>query len=167
MEAIEAILTRRSIREYTSETISPEAINDLLKAAMAAPSSHNVQPWHFIVIEDHQILDKIPETHPYATMLLQAQFAIAICGDIQVQPEVWMVDCALAAQNILLAAHAKGLGAVFVGVYPITSRMRELKDLLKLPDYILPLSLISMGYPKEPKAPANRFSSSKVHWGRW
>ena len=167
MDVMEAIFTRRSIREYTDAPISPEDINELLKAAMAAPSAHDAQPWHFIIIEDHQILDKIPETHPHAAMLLQAQLAIAICGDTQVQPDGWMVDCATAAQNILLAAHAKGLGAVYVGIYPIAARMQELKDLLNLPKYILPLALISVGHPKKKKASVDHYNPVKIHWDRW
>ncbi len=167
MDAMEAILSRRSIRRYTAETISPEVIEELLKAAMAAPSAYNVQPWRFIVIDDHQILDVIPEFHPYAGMLPQAQLAIAVCGDTLVQPDRWMLDCSTAAQNILLAAHARGLGAVWVGVYPVSERMKEIQNLLNLPDHILPLCLISLGHPQENKAPSNHYDPAKIHKNQW
>lgn len=167
MEAMEAILTRRSIRKYTDKPISPKCIDELIRAAMAAPSAHNAQPWHFVIIEDHQILDKIPETHPNAVVLYQAQVAIAVCGDSKNQSGWWMVDCAAATQNILIAAHARGLGGVWIGVYPIAARMRELQELIKLPDYILPLALVSLGYPAEHKEPANRYDAAKIHKNLW
>lgn len=167
MDAIEAILTRRSIRKYTAEKIADEIIDELLKAAMAAPSAFNAQPRHFMVIDDRLILDKIPEFHPYAEMLKQARTAIAICGDIMVQPDRWMLDCAASAQNILLAAHAKGLGAVWLGIYPAEERIKDLKNLLELPQNIIPLCLISLGYPQEKKKPSNRYDQDKIHKNRW
>jgi nitroreductase len=167
MDAIEAILSRRSIRKYSAEMIPQQIIDLLLKAAMAGPTAHNSQCWRFIVIDDHQIMDKIPEFHPYASMLLEAQLAIAICGDTSVQPDRWMLDCAAAAENILLAAHASGLGAVWVGIYPVAQRIRDVKQLLNLPDHIFPMGLISLGYPEETRAPSNRFDPSKIHKNQW
>ena len=167
MDAIEAILSRRSIRKYTSEQVSSEDIGIMLKAAMAAPSARDAQPWHFIVIDDHRILDTIPETHPNASMLFEAQLAIAVCGDSQYQPGWWMVDCAAAAQNLLLAAHAIGLGAVWIGFYPVAARMRELQGLVGLPSHILPLALIALGHPGEKKELLNRYDSGKIHRNYW
>jgi len=166
-DTIEAILTRRSIRKYSGELISQELIDDLLKAAMAAPSAHNAQSWHFVLIDDHQILDKVPEFHPYAAMLLEAPLAIAICGDTAVQPDRWMLDCSAAAENMLLAAHASGLGAVWVGIYPVSARIKDIKKLLDLPEHIMPLGLISLGYPGETKPPANRYDPAKIHKNQW
>lgn len=167
MGTIEAILSRRSIRKYTARKISLKKIEGLLKAAMAAPSAFNAQPWHFIIIDDRRILDKVPEFHHHSDMLLQAKTAIAVCGDTQVQPDRWMLDCSAAVQNILLTAHAEGLGAVWVGIYPVPERIKGLKDMLGLPDHIVPLALIPLGYPREKKSPANRYDPSKIHNNHW
>jgi nitroreductase len=167
MDAIEAIMSRRSIRKYSGEPVSQELVDLLLKAAMAGPTAHNTQCWRFVVIDDHQILDKVPEFHPYAAMLLQAQLAIAICGDTSVQPDRWMLDCSAAAENILLAAHASGLGAVWVGIYPVQERIKDIKKLLGLPDFIFPLGLISLGYPQEVKPQSNRYDPTKIHKNQW
>ncbi len=167
MEAIEAILTRRSIRRYTSKKVSAKVVEELLKVGMSAPSANNSQPWHFVVIDDRQILDRVPEFHAYSSMLYFAPLAIAVCGDSKVSPAYWVQDCSAATQNILLAAHASGLGAVWLGIYPINERVRELQKLLNLPEQIVPLSLISLGYPAANKPPENRFNADRVHLNRW
>jgi nitroreductase len=167
MEAMEAILTRRSIRKFKADIISEDTISELLKAAMCAPSAHNKQPWHFIVITDREILDIIPEFHPYASMLHEATAAILVCGDTHDATDFWVQDCSAATQNILLAAHAKGLGAVWLAVYPREDRIQELKNILDLPANITPLSLIALGYPDEKKNPSNRFNISRIHRNRW
>ena len=109
MDAIDALLTRRSIRKYTKEPVSDEAIKMLLEAAMAAPSAGDQQPWHFIVIRDRAILDEIPKLHPHAQMVKEAPVAIVVCGDERSvkYKDFWPQDCAAATQNLLLAAHAK------------------------------------------------------------
>ena len=167
MDAIEAILSRRSIRKYTGQKIPESLVEELLKAAMSAPSATNKQPWSFIVINEREILDKIPAFHPYADALYLAPLAVVVCGDSKSQPAFWVQDCAAASENILLAAHAVGLGAVWLSVYPREERVRNLRDLLGLPENIIPLSIISLGYPAEQKKPANRFSPDKIHYNRW
>ncbi|MBC8181673.1 nitroreductase family protein [candidate division KSB1 bacterium] len=166
---METILTRRSIRKYTEQPVSEDDVNDLLKAGMAAPSANNCQPWHFIVINDHQLMDKIPEFHPYSRMLRQASTAILVCIDKNLENAdgYGIQDCSAATQNILLAAHAKGLGAVWLGIYPRQVRINGIKELLKIPGDIVPLSLISIGYPKEEKPPVNRFNEARIHYNRW
>lgn len=169
METIEAICTRRSIRKYTSQPVSEEIIHELLAAAMYAPSAGNQQPWHFVVIRARQILDAIPEFHPYAKMLKNAPAAISVCGDpaLEKYRDRWMLDCSAATQNILLAAHAKGLGAVWVGLYPEVSRMDGVRNLLALPKHIVPLSLIPIGYPSEQVPQPRRFNPSRIHYDKW
>lgn len=167
MEALEAIFSRRSIRRYAADKIPPEIIGGLLKAAMAAPSASNKQPWHFIVITTKEVLEAVPLFHPYAGMLTEASAAIAVCGNIEVQPDFWIQDCAAATQNILLAAHAGGLGAVWLAIYPREARIEGLRKLLDLPANILPLSLVALGYPDEKKSPSNRYNPSKIHFNRW
>lgn len=167
MDAMKAILTRRSIRKYTDQAIPENLINDLLKAAMSAPSATNKQPWNFIVINDREILDQVPSFHPYADMLYLAPLAIAVCGDTLLQSAFWVEDCSAASENILLAAHAGGLGAVWTAVYPREDRIEGLRKLLALPENIVPLSLIALGYPAEKKSPSNRFNPSRIHYNRW
>jgi nitroreductase len=136
---------------------------------MAAPSANNCQPWHFVVLTDHKIMDKIPEFHPYSKMLCEASVAILICVDKKRQSAegYGIQDCSAATQNILLAAHSKGLGAVWLGIYPREVRVAGMRELLKIPESILPLSLISIGYPAEAKLPANRFNKDWVHYNKW
>jgi len=166
---MDVILSRRSIRQYTDEPVSEQLVKELLEAAMSAPSAKNQQPWHFIVIRDRATLGKIPEFHPYSQMLLQAQVAIVVCGDeqLEVSKGNWAQDCSAATQNILLAAHAKGLGAVWLGVYPREERVGPLKELLGIPESVIPLSIVSIGYPAFKKEPANRYNESRVHYERW
>lgn len=169
MEAMEAILTRRSIRKYTKQSVSEEVIRKLLEAAMSAPSARNTQPWHFVVINDRAILDEIPKLHPYSQMLKEAPLAILVCGDLKLQNnEGYIVqDCSAATQNLLLAAHSEGLGAVWLGIYPREERISGIRKLLNIPSYILPISLISLGHPAEKKERENRYQESRVHYNRW
>jgi nitroreductase len=169
METIEAILTRRSIRKYTNQPVADDLVRQLLTAAMYAPSARNEQPWHFVVIRDHKILDEVPSFHPHARMLHEASVAILVCGDKEKEnyPGYWVVDCSAATENILLAAHGLGLGAVWVGIYPRTERMEGVRKLIGLPERILPLALVSVGYPAEKVAQPQRFDEKRIHFERW
>jgi len=169
MDAIDAILSRRSIRKYTTDPVPENLIKQLLEAAMSAPSASNQQPWHFIVINDRDILDEIPRFHSYSSMLKEAPLAITICGDLQLEINKgrWVMDCSAAIQNILIAATAKDLGAVWLGVYPEEERMTGIQELLGLPKHIIPLGIVSIGYPAEKKPRANRYNPSRIHHNRW
>jgi len=169
MEVLEAILTRRSIRQYTNQKISDELVKKLLEAAMQAPSARNYQPWQFVVVDDRVTLNQIPAFHPYAEMMEQAALAILICGDLKLEKMVEYIvqDCSAATQNLLLAAHAMGLGAVWLGVYPRERRSSGLKNLLNIPDHIVPVSLVALGYPTESKQPEYRFNEKRVHFNYW
>jgi nitroreductase len=169
MDLIEGILTRRSIRKYKKGQVSQDQINTILKAGMYAPSARNQQPWHFIVITDRDILNQIMQVHPYAGMLSEAQLAIVVCGDktLELSKDYWVVDCSAASQNILLAAHGIGLGAVWLGLHPREERKRDMIELLTLPDHIQPLSLISVGIPDEKKDDPGRFKPERIHYNAW
>ena len=169
MDTIESILTRRSIRHYTSQPVLKETIETLLKCGMHAPSASNKQPWHFIVIDDKTILAEIMAMHPHSKMLGEAQCAILVCGDEEsaLAPGYIPVDCSAATENILLAAHALGLGACWLGIYPREERIAAIKQIIGLPVKIHPVSLISVGYPvKQPLVPI-RFDATRIHWNRW
>ncbi|MDD4876160.1 MAG: nitroreductase family protein [Dehalococcoidales bacterium] len=169
MDTMEAIFTRRSIRKYTKQEVSDELLKELLEAAMCAPSASNCQPWCFVVIKDHKVMDEIPRYHPYSGMLPEASVAVVVCCDLRQQQTIGygVEDCSAATQNLLLAAHAKGLGTVWLGVYPNESRVNGTKNLLNLPEYILPVALISIGYPAEQRPRQERYMDEKVHYNQW
>lgn len=164
-----AIFKRRSIRKYTSKPVSDVHIEKILRAGMAAPSAGNQQPWHFIVIDDKKILNEIPKFHPYSNMLKEASCAIVVCGDVTLQrfEGYWVQDCSAATQNMLLMATELGLGSVWLGVYPRKERVEALKDLLKIPENVIPLCIISIGFPAEEKEPNDRFDKTRVHKNVW
>jgi nitroreductase len=169
MEAIEAILSRRSIRKYIKKPISNILIKEFLKIGMSAPSAGNEQPWHFIVIKDPKILIDITTFHPHANMLKQAATAILVCCDKKLEKHEGMgiQDCSAATENILIAVQARGWGAVWLGVYPREKRMIGLRKLLNIPENVIPFSLISIGYPTEQKNQTNRYNDSRVHYDKW
>ncbi len=169
MDALEAIFTRRSIRLYTAKQVSHDAVTDVLRAAMSAPSAGNERPWHFIVLSDSAIFEKIMAFHPYAAMLKHARVAVLVCGDTTLERHAgyWVLDCAAATENMLIAAHAKGLGAVWCGVYPTPDRVENFRKLLSLPDAVVPFSLIPLGFPDEARTAADRFDASRVHENKW
>jgi nitroreductase len=169
MEAMDVILGRRSIRKYTAEPVADEQVKRLLEAGMAAPSAHNRQPWHFIVIDDKATLLEIPKFHKYSKMLEQAPLAIVVCGDLELEAGTgfWVQDCAAATQNILLAAKAMRLGAVWLGAYPNEGIVKSLRSLLKVPERNVPFCIISVGHPMEEKPPANRYDVGRVHRNLW
>jgi nitroreductase len=168
MEAMEALLSRRSIRKYTTDPVSDETILDILKAGMAAPTATG-GAWHFIVSKDGNKLERVINFHPHAFMLRQAQAAIVVCADptVEALPGRWPLDCAAVTENLLLAAHAIGLGAVWVGIYPVEQRINGLREIFGIPERIIPVSMVSMGYPAEQKGPSKRYDQDKIHWDQW
>jgi nitroreductase len=169
MDTLEAIHTRRSIREYQDKPVPDELVTEMLKAAMAAPSARNQQSWEFVIVTDKEIREKIPTVCPFAQMIVHAPLAILVCGNLEIETSqgYWVIDCAAATQNMLLAAHALGLGAVWTGVYPREERMDGLTELLNLPEYILPHSLVVIGYPAEQPEHPDRFQPEKIHYNGW
>ncbi len=169
MDALEAIFTRRSIRKFESAPVSDELIDKIIRAGMAAPSAGNQQPWHFIIINDRYILDEIQKFHPYSKMLAQSPVAILVCGDIETEKHkgYWIQDCSAAVENMLIAIHAMGLGAVWLGIHPREDRVEGIRKLINMPNNINPLALIAMGYPAEKQPPADRYNKSKIHINKW
>ena len=169
MDAIEAIFTRRSVRKYLDKPVPEELVQKLLAAAMQAPSARNQQPWQFVVIDDRATLAKIPEIMPNAPMAADAPVAILVCGDLALEksPGYWVVDCAAATENILLAAHALGLGAVWTGVYPREKRMEGLRRLVGLPEKVVAHSLVVLGYPVGQVEAEDRFRPEMIHRNHW
>jgi nitroreductase len=168
MDAMEAMLTRRSIRKYTDEPVPEEAVNELLKAAMSAPTAAE-EPWHFIVVRNRDMLGAVRSFHVHAHMLAEAQVGIVVCGDPTWGHlrDRWPLDCAAATENMLIAANAQGLGAVWVGIYPVPERIEGLRKLLGIPEPLIPLCVVSVGHPGEKKKPPNRFRPERIHYDHW
>ena len=170
MDAMQALFSRRSMRKYTSEAVSSAAVSEILEAAMSAPSAGNQQPWHFVVITEKNLLDRIPEFHPHALMCREADLAILVCGDPSLEKHkgYWVQDCAAATENLLLAVHALGLGGVWVGVYPRDERVAGFRKLLNIPEEVIPFAVIPIGHPAEQKPPRpDRYNVARVHNNRW
>lgn len=166
-QALHFIFSRRSIRKYRQQEIPAAMISDLLEAAMAAPSAKARDPWHFIVVNKRETLDKMVEILPNGRMLKQAPAALIVCGDINRahdQQESYMLqDLSAAVQNILLAARTLGLGSCWLGVHPQRDRIAGLKKLFALPDEIIPMCGIALGWPGEEQAPRTRYNPESVH----
>lgn len=169
METLDAILTRRSIRKYTDTPVTDEQVKVLLTAAMAAPSAGNAQPWQFVVVRDHDLLAKVAALHPYIGMAARAPVGILVCGDLRLEkyPGYWVIDCAAAVQNLLLAAHGLGLGAVWTGIHPMDDRVEAFARLFGAPTGVIPHSFIPVGHPAEVKSREDRYRPERMHLERF
>jgi len=169
MDAMEAIFTRRSIRKFLPQAVSREEIEELLQAAMSAPSAGNARPWLFLVISDREKLARIPSIHPYAAMCPESAASILVCGDPRVEkyPGFWPQDCSAAVQNFLVAARARDLGTVWCGIYPLEERMRDFRAMFSLPEAVIPFALVALGRPDQPFGRRERYEAAKVHWETW
>lgn len=171
--ALECIMTRTSVRAYDADRkISKDTVDILLKAAMAAPTAVNKQPWAFVVVDDRAVMDSLMAACPYARMLESAPMAIVTCGDLSLAIEgeardMWIQDVSAATENLQLAANAVGLGAVWTGVYPIADRMDGVCKALGLPSNIVPLAVVPIGYPSGSTAPKDKWMPEKVHYNGW
>lgn len=150
--------------------MSDEDLNLLLKAAMSAPSAGNEQPWEFIVVRDPESLRKITEIHPYSSMLLQADAAIIVCGNLKrniYNRNYWILDCSAATENILIQATDMNIGSVWLAVYPEPDRIEGVKTIFSLPEEIIPLAIVSLGWPAEEKKEVDRFKTERIHYETW
>jgi len=169
MELYEGLITRRSIRKYQNIDVDDEKIKKIIKAGMYAPSAVNKQPWHFIVFKNQETKNKIAEVHPNGGMIKEAAAGILICYDENLQHDQGYgpIDCAAATQNMLLAAHDLGLGAVWIGIYPRQNRINAMKEIFNLPENIHAFSIVAIGYPAENKETPDRFKIDRIHYEKW
>lgn len=169
MEVQEALLNRRSIRNYTDQKISKPEMDTILKAAMYAPSAMNLQAWQFIVIDNKDVLLETIKSIHYAEMLKNAAAAILVCGDSAIEKnESWLLqNCSAAIQNILLSAHGLGIGSCWIAIHGMDDVYQNVKTQFKLPENIIPVSLISLGYPDEVVKTEERFKQDKIHFNNW
>lgn len=171
-DMVSVIHNRKSVRNYTDQPVSKEQLELLVKAGMAAPSARNLQPWAFVVVQDRNVLNSLADSLPYAKMLKTAQAAIVVCGDLSkaatdVDQSYWVQDCSAATQNILLAAEAIGLGAVWTAAYPYQERISPIIRYLELPEHIIPLNIIPIGYPTGEDMPKDKWKIENIRWEKW
>jgi nitroreductase len=168
---LDFIFGRRSIRVYSPGEISESTVNTLLEAAMAAPSAMTKDPWRFVVVRQPAPHAALSQALPGGKMLATATLAIAVCGDqdaaLERQLSFLLQDCSAATENLLLAAHALGLGACWVGVHPSEPAVRTLKTMLGLPPAVIPMAVVSLGFPGESPGARTRFNPAYVHAENW
>lgn len=169
---IDNIMTRTSIRAYQDRDVEDAKVETLLRAAMAAPSAGNKQPWKFVVVKDKNTLHEISANLRTMRMAEHAPLAIVVCGDMEnTFPEdgrdYWVEDTSAATENLLLAAHGIGLGAVWCGIYPMRERVAFLQKLLDLPENIVPLNVVPIGYPAENPEPKDKWKPENIHYEKW
>ncbi len=169
MDTLEAIITRRSIRQYTPQNIPDDKIELILKSAMYAPSAMNYQPWHFIVIDRKDAIEELQSIFPHADMLKQATLLIIVCGDSKLEMNIdYLVqDCSAATENALISIHALGLGGVWLSIYPNKDVINGLKKTFELPENIIPMSAISIGFPAEVINTESRYNITRIHSNKW
>ena len=169
---LNTILKRTSIRSYENKPVEKEKIEKLLRAGMAAPTAMNKQPWHFVVVTDKGQLQKLSEANPYAAMAAKAPLAIVVCGDMNKAAEgdareLWVQDCSAATENILLAATGMGLGAVWTGTYPSKERCTDVAKVLGLPESLIPLNTIVIGYPDADVSPKDKWNTENISYNTY
>ncbi|MCK9190874.1 MAG: nitroreductase family protein [Sphaerochaetaceae bacterium] len=168
-ETLNNIYSRRSVREYSNKEIPQSVIDSLMKAGLSAPSNVNKMPWEFVVVDDKKILERLANATLYAKMTKDAPLAILVCGNMERTlpgegKDSWVEDCSAASENILIAAQSLNLGAVWTGVYPTHDRVRNVSKAAYLPEHIIPLSLIVLGYPKNLTFEEKELPTNRVHY---
>ncbi len=169
---LDNIMTRTSIRAYEEKDVEEEKVEKMLRAAMAAPTAGNKQPWTFVVIKDKDILHTISAHLHTIRMAEKAPLAVVVCGDMEKTfpgdgLDYWVEDVSAATENLLLAAHGMGLGAVWCGIYPMQERVAFLKELLQLPENMVPLNVVPVGYPAESPDPKDKWKPENIHYDTW
>jgi nitroreductase len=169
MDTLEAIATRRSVRRFTDAPLTDEQLDNVLRAAMAAPSASNGRSWRFVVVRDRERLQKLAKATPFAGCVAEAAACIVVCADRPTlkYPGFWVIDCSAAIQNLLLAAHATGLGAVWLGVHPIAPFRSAVRRIIQAPATVVVHSMIAIGTPAALPAPVDRYDESFIHMERW
>ncbi|MBR6306420.1 MAG: nitroreductase family protein [Bacteroidales bacterium] len=167
--ALDNIFSRKSVRSYTDQPVSPEQVETILRAAMAAPSGMNAQPWRFVVVREQATKDKLASG--FNKMIAKAPVVIVVCGKttnkIGGTNNNWTADCAAATENLLLAVEAIGLGAVWTACYPYDERMNPAIEALGLPDNVKPYCIVPVGYPAGNDKPKDKWKPENIHYEKW
>jgi nitroreductase len=170
-DALSVIHSRKSVRSFTGQSVSKDALDKILRAGMAAPTAVNMQPWAFVVVTDRKTLDTLASGLPYAKMLDKAGAAIIVCTipekAYDKSVELAVIDSTCASENILLAAEALGLGTVWTAAYPYKDRMDVARKVLNIPKDIIPLNVIPVGHPTGADKPKDKYNPENIHWEKW
>lgn len=170
-ETLKVIKNRKSVRNYLNKPVGEKDLETLIKSGMAAPSAVDLRPWDFLVVKNESILKALADVMPFGKMLPGAGAALIVCGtpgrSVPETPEFWVQDCSAASENILLAAESMGLGAAWLGVYPVKERIEGVRNVLKIPENVVPLNIISIGYPAGAEKPKDKFEVEKIHKEKW
>ncbi len=168
METIQTIMTRRSIRSWSSEPVSEAERKTILEAAMNAPSAADARPWHFVTMDDPEVIKQFTGMGG-TEMLEESTFMVLVCGEQakEIYPGFWPQDCSCAAQNMQLVAHDLGIGCVWIAVHPLEDREKTCRSILDIPENITPFALLAMGRPNEKHEPEYRFDAQRVHQNKW
>jgi nitroreductase len=169
VETLDALMTRRSVRAFTDEPVTPEQLDVLLRAAMAAPSASNGRSWRFVVVRDRERLERISNATLFSKPMAGAAVGLVICADRPTlkYPGFWVIDCSAAIENLLLAAHATGLGGVWIGVHPIAPFRAAVRRVIEAPRTVIVHSMVAIGHPAQTPAPVDRYDAAFVHQERW
>lgn len=175
MNTIETILSRRSVRHFTTEAVKDGDILKILKAGMSGPSAVNMRPWEFIVVKDKEKLNEMAEANGrVASPLKEAAFAVLVCGNLdnayKNAPDYYIIDASIASENMIIAATSLNIGSLYLGVWPQEKKIKAQKELFKLPDNIIPHSIIAFGYASDTGDPAWTkcgFEKNKIHEEKW
>lgn len=170
-DALAVIHSRKSVRHFTGEAVSKEALEKIVRAGMAAPTAVNMQPWEFVIVSERKALDALASELPYAKMLDKAGAAIIVCAlpasSFQGSKEFAILDASCASENILLAVEALGLGGLWTAAYPDEGRMQLVRVTLGIPQDAIPLNVIPIGHPTGEDTPKDKYKPEKVHWEKW
>lgn len=174
MDALKAIMNRKSIRKFTEQGVGDDAIRTILKAGMSGPSCVNARDWAFVVVKDPEMLARMADANGRpAAPLKQAAFGVLVCGDLERAfpraREYWVIDGAIAAQNMILAAESMGIGSVWLGTWPQMDRVAQQQKLFSLPETVIPHSILAFGYPAEnpDKSAKPEWEADRVHYEKW
>ena len=164
--AIDVIMSRKSVRSYTDEPVTKEQMTTMLKAAAAAPSASNKQPWRFVVLQDKSRFETTFEGNFNLRIFNQAAAVVVMCADTSVS-SLWRDDLGAVTENFLLAAEALGLGTVWTACYPYDERMDPVKKALGLPENIVPYCCVAVGHPAGEDQPKDKWVEDRVHYEQW
>ena len=168
METIKAIMSRRSIRSWTNEPVTEGERKIILEAAMNAPSAADARPWHFVTLDDPEVIKQFASMGG-TEMLEESTFLVLVCCDVskEIYPGFWPQDCSCAAQNMQLAAHDIGIGCVWIAIHPLEEREKVCREALGIPEEITPFALLAMGVPNEVIGPEYRYNEEMLHSNKW
>ena len=171
--SLEVLFSRRSIRAYKNSPVSKEEISDIIKAGMAAPSGISRRAWHITVISDPALRQAIAATSTHRSCCSEVPYVLLVSGDSNrylaepraaIAEACWPQDCAAMVENMLIAANGLGLGSLWMGVYPGAESMNSLRELLSLPQHIMPFALVAIGHRGEEKEARTTYEEEKVLW---